>query len=101
MEPCISNKIPMTNKQPSRREFLKESITLAAVGGAASYVNWSQKAFANVAANDRPIIGLIGTGHQSMQTAPVLARFGDIAAVCDVDSRHANPPSTSSRQRQG
>jgi predicted dehydrogenase len=79
----------MTRKQTSRRDFLKKSITVAAAGSAIPYVSWSPKAFANASANDRPILGLIGTGDRCMQTAPDLARFADVVACCDVDSRHA------------
>ena len=62
----------------------------AAVGGAVPYVAWSQPAFANASANDRPILGCIGMGDLATgYDAPEHAKFADIVAICDVDSRHA------------
>ena len=81
----------MTRHQSSRRDFLKKSVAVAAVGGVAPYFAWSPKAFANDAANDRPGIGCIGTGDMFMGCdGPQIAQFGDILAVCDVDSSHAD-----------
>ena len=54
-----------------------------------AYFPWSQKAFANDSANDRPRIGCIGVGSMGTGDARGHASFGDIVAVCDVDSRHA------------
>ncbi len=80
----------MFSHQSSRRDFLKKSITLAAAGGAVPYFAWSQKAFANDAANDRPRIGCIGVGDMATgNDCPQIANFGDILAVCDVDDTHA------------
>jgi predicted dehydrogenase len=76
-------------------------MTAAAAGSAIPYIAWSQRAFANVSANDRPILGLIGTGDRCMQTAPDLARFGDVVAVCDVDSRHADRAKNDARVGKG
>lgn len=72
----------------SRRDFLK---TAAAVSAAASvpYVAWTEKAFANQDKNDRPLIGCIGVGSMGTGDAHGHSGFGDIVAVCDVDSRHA------------
>lgn len=72
----------------SRRAFLK---TAAAASAAATipYVAWTPKAFANQAKNDRPKIGCIGVGSMGTGDAHGHANFGDIVAVCDVDSRHA------------
>jgi len=72
----------------SRRDFLKKSIIVSA-GSAVPYFPWSQRAFANDSANDRPRIGCIGMGDMGMEDAAEHAEFGDIVAVCDVDSRHA------------
>ena len=79
----------MTRNQHTRREFLKKSITVATAGSAAPYLNWSQKAFANNSANDRPGIGCIGMGKMATDwgDTPEHAQFGDILAICDVDSR--------------
>jgi predicted dehydrogenase len=81
----------MTRKQPSRRDFLKKSLTLAAAGGAVPYVSWSQTPFANASANDRPRIGCVGVGDMATgNDCPQHTVFGDIVAVCDVDSNHAD-----------
>lgn len=75
--------------QSSRRQFVTQ--TALAVGAVASvpYFPWTQKAFANESKNDRPQIGCIGVGSMGTGDARGHAGFGDIVAVCDVDSRHA------------
>ncbi len=73
----------------TRREFLRRSVLAAAAGAATPYFPWSQRAFANIAANDRPRIGCIGVGSMGTGDAREHANFGDVLAVCDVDSRHA------------
>mgnify|MGYP000489459039 CR=1 FL=1 len=40
-------------------------------------------------ANDRPVIGAIGIGGRGSAILKEAARFGDVAAVCDVDLKHA------------
>lgn len=70
-----------------RRGFVK---TAAAASAAATpYFAWSPTAFANNDKNDRPQIGCIGVGSMGTGDARGHASFGDIVAVCDVDSRHA------------
>jgi predicted dehydrogenase len=79
-------------KKPTatRRDFLKTSARTSALAAAAvPYFSWSQPAFANDSPNDRPTIGCIGTGSMGMGDAIGHGSFGDIVAVCDVDSRHA------------
>jgi len=73
----------------TRRDFLRNSALAAAAGAATPYFPWSQRAFANIAANDRPRIGCIGVGSMGTGDAREHANFGDVLAVCDVDSRHA------------
>ena len=76
----------------TRRTFLGASAAgVAAAGGPVLLpaFAWTQAAFANTAANDRPRIGCIGTGSMGTGDAQDHARFGDILAVCDVDNRHA------------
>lgn len=70
----------------SRRRFLGTS---AAAAATAVYFPYGAKAFANTAKNDRPIIGCIGVGSMGTGDAHGHNQFGDIVAVCDVDSRHA------------
>ncbi len=87
----------------SRRNFLKQS-TAVGVATTVPYFTWTKKAFANDAANDRPRIGCIGVGSMGAGSnrndpraqgrhagdAGHHARFGDILAVCDVDSRRVD-----------
>jgi predicted dehydrogenase len=79
----------MTQSQHSRRDFLKKSLVAAAAGSTIPYVGWSQKAFANSSANDRPKMGCVGVGGQGCWDAHQHVDFADIVAVCDVDSNHA------------
>ena len=46
------------------------------------------KAAPRLGANDRPAIALVGCGGQGRYDASLAAKFGDIVAVCDVDSSH-------------
>ncbi len=71
----------------SRRSFTGASLVAA---GSAPYFAWTKSAFANNAANDRPRIGCIGVGSMGSGDARAHANFGDILAVCDVDSAHAD-----------
>ena len=70
----------------TRRKFL----AAAAASTALPYFPWSQSAFANETANDRPLLGCIGVGSMGKADAREHAHFADIVAVCDVDSRHAD-----------
>jgi predicted dehydrogenase len=72
----------------TRRTFLGASAAATAVGGV-PFVSGTGRAFANQAATDRPVIGCIGVGSMGTGDARGHAQFGDIVAVCDVDSRHA------------
>ena len=88
----------------TRRDFLERSSIAAAAGASIPYFAWTQKAFANAAANDRPRIGCIGVGSMGAGSnrkdpramgrhggdAAHHARFGDILAVCDVDARRVD-----------
>jgi predicted dehydrogenase len=76
--------------QHTRRAFLKKSAAVAAATGAAPYFAWDLKALANTSPDDRPSIGCIGVGSMGTADATQHAQFGDILAVCDVDSRHAD-----------
>ena len=81
---------PNSKARSSRREFLKKSSVAAAAGAAVPYFAWSQPAFANKSPNDRPVIGCIGLGGMGTGDAHEHAHFGDIVAVCDVDSKRAD-----------
>lgn len=80
----------MSHNQHSRRDFLKSTSALAAAGTTVPFFSWSQTAFANQAANDKPNIGCIGVGSMGTGDARQHANFGNIVAVCDVDSKHAD-----------
>ncbi|WP_146566824.1 Gfo/Idh/MocA family protein [Posidoniimonas corsicana] len=69
---------------PTRRSFVGAAGALATV----PYSSWTEPAFANLASNDRPRIGCIGTGSMGTGDAQEHAKFGDVIAVCDVDSHH-------------
>ena len=80
----------MKQNRNTRRQFLKTSSMAAAAGAVVPYIPWSQSAFANQSANDRPQIGCIGVGSMGTGDAHGHNNFGDIVAVCDVDSNHAD-----------
>ncbi|NIL99264.1 MAG: Gfo/Idh/MocA family oxidoreductase, partial [Planctomycetales bacterium] len=86
--------------QRNRRDFLKRT---AAATAAASvpYVSWTQQAFANREKNDRPMIGCIGLGGHGTRDARELSQFGDIVAVCDVDTGHAQRAKNDQRIGKG
>ena len=76
------------DRRTDRRDFLKTTTALAA-GAATACFPWTQSAFANRAKSDRPLIGCIGVGSMGTGDAHGHSNFGDIVAVCDVDSNHA------------
>lgn len=79
----------MEKSSPDRRQFIKKTTAGAVAAGFIPYFSSSPKAFANVMKNDRPQIGCIGVGSMGTGDARNHANFGDILAVCDVDSRRA------------
>lgn len=79
----------MPKHTSSRRDFLKQSAVTGAAAASLAYFPWSRRSFANTSATDRPRIGCIGLGGMGTGDAHGHAHFGDILAVCDVDSRHA------------
>jgi predicted dehydrogenase len=78
----------MAKNNSSRRDFIRKSATVSAAAATIPYVSWSEKAFSNQDKNDRPTIGCIGVGSMGTGDARGHANFGDIVAVCDVDSVH-------------
>ncbi len=78
----------------SRRAFLKRCSAAAALTGLPLwFVERTLAAEASPAPkpapNDRPGVALIGCGGQGTRDAQNAANWGDVIAVCDVDSRHA------------
>jgi predicted dehydrogenase len=90
-----------SRSQSTRRDFLKKSSAAGAVAASVPYFAWSQPAFANQDKNDRPQIGCIGVGSMGTGDAKQHANFGDILAVCDVDSRHADRAKNDKRIGKG
>lgn len=90
----------MTGSFTTRRDFLKTSAAVAAAG-AIPYFTSSAPAFANLAANDKPNIGCIGVGSMGSGDAGEHSGFGNILAVCDVDSAHAEAAKMSDRIGKG
>ncbi|MEX2287098.1 MAG: Gfo/Idh/MocA family oxidoreductase, partial [Planctomycetaceae bacterium] len=83
----------MSGKHQSRRDFLKASAVAAAAGSVPVWFSpTSARAFDFKNANDRPIIGCIGTGDRWSGrggVGPNALEFGNCVAVCDVDANHA------------
>src|SRR5262245_14860650 len=79
----------MQGRTSSRRDFLKSS-SLAALAGASLpywFTTESSRALGFYAANERPVVGCIGVGDRWRGgIRQGLQQFGDIAAVCDVDT---------------
>ena len=79
----------------SRRRFLKTSSVIAASTGLPLWFIERDQAEAQPSstprsANDRPRIALIGCGGMGRGDAGHAQQFGDIVALCDVDSSHAD-----------
>ncbi|MCH7990049.1 MAG: Gfo/Idh/MocA family oxidoreductase [Planctomycetes bacterium] len=53
------------------------------------FTSESAKAFTFKSANERPVLGCIGTGSRWNGVGPAALNFSDCAAVCDVDANHA------------
>lgn len=71
----------------SRRSFLQNTALAAAAATVPYYLTKPALAM-NRSANDRPLIGCIGTGDRWMAVGPQALKFGDCVAVCDVDASH-------------
>ncbi len=86
----------------SRRDFLKQT---GATTAAAAFVPYffttpsARGAFAT--ANERPVIGCIGTGSRWGQVVGGALKFGDVAAVCDVDANHVGKARERMEKDQG
>lgn len=78
----------------SRRSFLRTCATAAAATGLPAWfiereLSAAEAAPRRLGPNDRPGVALVGCGGMGRGDASSAARFGDIVAVCDVDTRHA------------
>jgi predicted dehydrogenase len=79
----------------SRRQFLKTSAVVAAATGLPGWFLERELATAAPAPkrpgpNDRPGIALVGCGGQGRGDTGNARRFGEIVAVCDVDTKQAD-----------
>jgi myo-inositol 2-dehydrogenase / D-chiro-inositol 1-dehydrogenase len=74
-----------------RRDFFRAGAGLAAAGGLLPYWLTADRASAQEtkSKNDRPLIGAVGVGDRGSAITHWAANFGDVAAVCDVDRKHA------------
>jgi predicted dehydrogenase len=78
----------------SRRSFLKRCSAVAAMAGVPTWFAERQLAAAEtptgkLSPNDKPGIALIGCGGQGTRDTQTAAGWGEVLAVCDVDSEHA------------
>jgi predicted dehydrogenase len=79
----------MTDFRENRREFLKKTAALAAVGVAVPYV-WTNVADAADAQPAKMNIGAIGVGERGTVIGQQAARFGNMVACADVHLGNAN-----------
>jgi hypothetical protein len=87
---ATDEEFPVKNLSHSRRDFLKTtSASLAAGSMPYWFTSTSAQAFDFKSANERPVVGCIGTGSRWGQIVRQAGKYGDIVAVCDVDSQHA------------
>lgn len=73
----------------SRRQFVKSTGVAALTAGVVPWFAPQSKAATFRSANERPILGCIGTGSRWNAVGPNALKFSDCAAVADVDSGHA------------
>ena len=94
----------MTTRRHSRRRFLRKSAAAAAITVAAPYVIRGRSAAAQNdggSANDRPVLGCIGTGSRWGAVGPNAMKFADCVAVCDVDANHLTSAAERVNKAQG
>jgi len=77
------------NQQTSRRDFLSRSAKTVAASATLAYFPWTKSALAFESRNDRPQIGVIGTGTRGSGDAGSQRKFGDVLAVSDADLNRA------------
>jgi len=81
----------MSSATSHRRDFLRRLAAVTAAGTTVPYWFTGENARADEtkAKNDRPHIGAIGVGGRGSGIMKQAAQFGEVVAVCDVDSNHA------------
>lgn len=73
----------------NRREFAKATGVAALTAGAIPWFSPASSAATFRSANDRPVLGCIGTGSRWGAVGPNALKFSDCAALADVDANHA------------
>ncbi len=74
------------SQHSSRRDFLKTSAGVASAAFVPYVFTTPSARGAFFSANERPVVGCIGTGSRWGQVVGGAMKFGDVAAVCDVDA---------------
>ena len=72
-------------KHTNRRQFLKDTAKVSAAVWTA-YTFTAETAKAQESRNDRPRVGIIGLGGMGSTDAGFAAEYGDIVALCDVNT---------------
>jgi len=88
--------MPLNQFHISRRRFLKASAVIGAGSALPAWFIGESRSYAAarpLSPNDKPNIALIGCGGQGRYDTTLAARFGNVVAVCDVDSKHAEAAS--------
>lgn len=90
------------NRSPkSRRDFLKKTSAATVAASFVPYISTARTAQAALAENDKFTIGCIGVGSMGTGDAHGHSKFGNIVAVCDVDSNHADRAKNDERIGKG
>lgn len=82
----------MAARKTTRRTFLQTSARAAAVLSTPYFLTGARGVADDAkatSANDRPLVGCIGTGDRWGGVGPNAMMYGDVVAVCDVDRAHA------------
>ena len=75
--------------QQNRRQFVKSTAAAAAATMPYWFTSAQRPTYGYESANERPVLGCIGTGSRWGSVGPAALNFSDCAAVCDVDANHA------------
>jgi predicted dehydrogenase len=80
----------MQSSNQSRREFLRRSLSTTAAAGVAPYILTGRSWAADTATppSDRVTFGAIGLGSRGADIGRTLSDYGDVRAICDIDSNH-------------
>ena len=87
--------------KPTRRQFVKSTSAAALAAGVVPWFAPQSSAATFRSANDRPVVGCIGTGSRWGAVGPNALKFGDCAAVADADANHAGKAQQRVKDIQG